>query len=250
MDTTVQRAVERAIATMRDNLGEQLTIDDLARAALFSKFHFSRVFQQATGVSPGRFLSAMRLAEAQRLLLSTTITIADISHRVGYSSVGTFSTRFSARVGVSPTTYRRRRGSTPRIPAGGPGGGGGTDVCGRVVAPPGLEPGLVFVGLFTGRIPEGTPVRYTVLDGPGQYLLPNVPEGTWHLTAHHITTPTSPAFTPGADLYTAHNGPLTTEPGVLARLADLRLRPKRSFDPPMLLALPDLRTARVPALAA
>jgi AraC family transcriptional regulator len=61
MDAVVLRAVERAVETMRDNLGERLTIDDLARSAMFSKFHFSRVFQRVTGVSPGRFLSAMRL---------------------------------------------------------------------------------------------------------------------------------------------------------------------------------------------
>src|SRR5919198_4395024 len=115
MDEIVKRAVERAIETMQENLGERLTIDDMARSALFSKFHFSRVFQRVTGVSPGRFLSAMRLEEAKRLLVSTSYTVSDISHRVGYKSVGTFSTRFRSSVGVSPSTYRQLGGTTLEI---------------------------------------------------------------------------------------------------------------------------------------
>src|ERR687887_1129758 len=102
---------------MQQNLGERLTIDDMARSAMFSKFHFSRVFQRVTGVSPGRFLSAMRLEEAKRLLLTPSLTVADISHRVGYNSVGTFSSRFRHSVGVSPTTYRQLGGNPAELPA-------------------------------------------------------------------------------------------------------------------------------------
>src|SRR5688572_10909767 len=102
MEPRIESAVERAIITMRDHLGEPLTVDDLARSAMFSKFHFTRVFQQATGVSPARFLSALRLRDAQRLLVSTSLTVAEVSQRVGYGSVGTFSSRFSRSVGMSP----------------------------------------------------------------------------------------------------------------------------------------------------
>ena len=70
--TTVDDAIERVILTMRRRLGEPMTVDDLARTARFSKFHFTRIFQRATGVSPGRFLSAMRLNEAKRLLITTS----------------------------------------------------------------------------------------------------------------------------------------------------------------------------------
>ena len=88
----------------------------MARAAMFSKFHFSRIFRRVTGVSPGRFLSAIRLQEAKHLLVSTTLNVADISLRVGYNSVGTFSSRFTRSVGMSPTAYRRYRGFSSRIP--------------------------------------------------------------------------------------------------------------------------------------
>lgn len=107
MDEVIRRAVERAIVAMRGNLGGPLTIDDLARAANFSKFHFTRIFQGVTGIPPGRFLWEMRVEQAKEMLASTSLTVADISVRVGYSSVGTFSSRFSRSVGMPPAAYRR-----------------------------------------------------------------------------------------------------------------------------------------------
>ncbi|RZQ61297.1 AraC family transcriptional regulator [Amycolatopsis suaedae] len=215
---------------MSEKFGEQLTIDDVARAAMFSKFHFTRMFQQATGVTPGRFLSALRLAEAKRLLLSTPNSVADISHQVGYNSVGTFSTRFSARVGISPTLFRQRGGVAPANQL--PGNTGSRAVVrGRLTAQ-----GPVFVGLFPGRIPEGRPVCHTVLDGPGPYVLPGVPDGSWHLHAY--------PHDPGAPTrQVAHEGPLTIRSGPVDRLLDIRLRPVRPFDPPVLLAPPERTTA-------
>src|SRR6266536_328180 len=112
MQQTAEKAVERLIDTMRDNLSEQLTVDDMAHCALFSKFHFTRLFERITGVSPGRFLSALRLQEAKRLLTTTGLNVTDISLLVGYNSVGTFSTRFTKSVGLPPTTYRRMGGHT------------------------------------------------------------------------------------------------------------------------------------------
>src|SRR2546430_14701048 len=123
---------------MRENLGEPLTVDDMAREALFSKFHFTRIFQRTTGVSPGRFLSALRLQQAKRLLVSTSLNVADISLRVGYNSVGTFSSRFTRSVGLCPTEYRRTGGYVQSVfrASGRPQHGSGRVVCGRTRPPP------------------------------------------------------------------------------------------------------------------
>src|SRR4051812_687261 len=179
MDEVVRQAMARAITTMRDHLGDRLTVDDLARAAMFSKFHFTRMFLRATGLSPGRFLSALRLAEAKRLLATTTISVADISHQVGYNSVGTFSARFSGSVGVSPSGYRQSRGLPPRISEHADQAPSGSTVRGHVHCPHGTSAGAVFVGLFPAKITEGRPVRYAILAGPGPYRLADVPPGSW-----------------------------------------------------------------------
>ena len=249
MDEIVVRAVERAIETMRQGLAEKITIDDLARSAIFSKFHFSRVFQQVTGVSPGRFLSAVRLEEAKRLLLSTSSTVADISHQVGYNSVGTFSSRFHSSVGVSPITYRQLGCATAELPTA------GRDlaqapvsaVVGHVSAPPTGRPGMVFVGLFPGRMLRGVPVRYAVLNRPGHYLLLDVPQGTWHLMAHSVPADTEDD-TDQIPLVGSH-GPITLRPGITTRLTDVHLRPMRKIDPPVLLALLDVQSVALHRIA-
>jgi AraC-like DNA-binding protein len=241
MDEIVRQAVARAIVTMRNNLGERITIDDLARAAMFSKFHFTRVFLRVTGLSPGRFLSALRLAEAKRLLATTVISVADISHQVGYNSVGTFSARFSGSVGVSPSGYRQLHGTAPRIADRQSPPGPWATVRGQVRVSPQAEVGPVFVGLFAARIAEGAPVRHVILPEPGPYVLPEVPLGSWYVLTHAYGTGASDNHT--LRPFTGLAGPMTIHRGVTASLADVRLRPRHGFDPPVLLALPDLRQA-------
>lgn len=243
MDEMVVRAVERAIDTMRRGLADRLTIDDMARSAMFSKFHFSRVFQQVTGVSPGRFLSAMRLEEAKRLLLTTSLTVADISHQVGYNSVGTFSSRFRSTVGLSPISYRQLGGSTSELPEDVPvpGPARTSTIRGHVTPPRTGQAGLVFIGLFPSRMLQGSPVRCAVLDQPGPYALNDVPEGTWHVLAHSVPPGAEESLDPVP--FVGAHGPITIRPDIIARIADVSLHEMRSFDPPVLSALLDVRSA-------
>jgi len=249
MDATVARAVERAIGTMRKDLGYPLTLDDLARSAMFSKFHFLRVFQQATGTSPVRFLSAMRVAEAKRLLATTSLTIADISYQVGYNSVGTFSARFHESVGMPPSVYRRNRGAVGRRWREPAGTAPATSVItGRIAFAPESSSAPVFVGLFTSRIAEGTPACHTIVDGPGRYVLTGVPAGTWHVIALSMTRDSIAAYGPLPVPEPARDNddrvpveeydPTAHSAAHSLSGADLVLRPKRLFDPPVLLALP------------
>lgn len=303
----VERAVERVIQAIHDNYGEQITVDDMARTAMYSKFHFTRIFQRVTGLTPGRFLSAVRLQKAKQLLTSTSLKVTDISHMVGYTSVGTFSSRFAYSVGLPPTTYRQLGGFRPWIPADhhrpvangtGTGTANGTGYGNGHGTRPVPEPrsvirgnvslgsdrdGPVFVGLFSERIPRGQPVRCAVLARPGPYVLEDVPEGTWYVMAcaenHDRDVASADANGNGNHngnhngsgaghgngtgrpalissyaaliggclelardqaLSIGSNGPITVRRGMV-RLADLRLRPMSVLDPPVVLALPDMR---------
>jgi AraC family transcriptional regulator len=111
----MDEAIARVIRFMHDRLDEPMTVEDLARTARFSKFHFTRLFRRETGYSPSRFLARLRIEEAKRLLASTSMRVADVSCQVGYASVGTFTTRFTTCVGVSPMRYRQVNG----LPSGG-----------------------------------------------------------------------------------------------------------------------------------
>ncbi|GAA2868469.1 AraC family transcriptional regulator [Actinoplanes cyaneus] len=239
MDDSSEKAVLRAIDAMRERMGEQLTVDELARTAMFSKFHFTRLFQRSTGVSPGRFLSALRLQRAKELLLTTSMNVADISVQVGYNSVGTFSSRFSRSVGMSPTTYRRHAGFAPSIrPVRRSHSARPSDarmaVRLRVSEPAGDA--LIFVGVFPERIPEGQPAQCAVVAGGGRVLLDQVPAGTWYLLAQSVLEDADAEPVIAVATY----GPVTVRAGSLIR-ADLVLKPSRALDPPVLMALTDAR---------
>lgn len=255
MDEVVRQAVDRAIATMHANLGERLTIDDIARSAMFSKFHFSRLFQKVTGMSPGRYLSAMRLEEAKRLLVTTSLTVADISHRVGYNSIGTFSSRFKGNVGVSPTTYRQLGGNVPGATNDSPVRDWQSrhldevksTIRGHIVAPSAGQIGLVFVGLFPTPVPEAPAIRCTVLHRPGPYTIKDVPLGTWYLMAHGVAPGTERRMDNAP--YVGSHGAITIQPGAVAWLADVRLERMERLDHRTLSALLDIRSAGLSSLA-
>lgn len=255
VEQAVERSVEHVIESIHENYGEELCIDDLARTAMYSKFHFTRIFQRVTGLTPGRFLSAVRLQKAKQLLTSTSLTVTDISHMVGYTSVGTFSSRFAYSVGVPPRTYRRLGGRRPWRAFANVRSGGGrravtparSTVRGHISFTDEVCAGPLFLGLFPGRIPQGEPVRCTVVQRTGPYVLDDVPPGTWHAVACCPQEPqdghdTRPAVArDGCDeMAVGYHEPITVHPGV-DRIADFELRPMCPLDPPVLLALPDMQ---------
>ncbi|HEV7758822.1 MAG TPA: helix-turn-helix transcriptional regulator [Acidimicrobiales bacterium] len=97
---------------------EPLDLDALAGAALVSKYHFARCFAETYGETPMRYLTRRRIERAQDLLRSANLTVTEICMIVGFSSLGSFSSRFRELVGETPSQYRDRWASTggPHIP--------------------------------------------------------------------------------------------------------------------------------------
>jgi transcriptional regulator GlxA family with amidase domain len=96
---------------------DPLDLTGLAAIAGVSKFHFQRLFTATYGRSPAAYLSERRVERAQDLLRGTNLTVTEVCYAVGYSSLGSFSSRFSAIVGESPRDFQRRWGAqAPRIP--------------------------------------------------------------------------------------------------------------------------------------
>jgi AraC-like DNA-binding protein len=85
---------------------DQLEVADLARAAGFSRAHFSREFRRTFGESPHTYLLTRRMERAAALLRNTDRSVADICFDVGLQSVGSFTSSFTRTYGVSPTAYR------------------------------------------------------------------------------------------------------------------------------------------------
>ena len=85
---------------------DPLEVGDLARAAGFSRAHFSREFRRAFGEAPHQYLLTRRMERAAALLRTTDRSVADICLSVGLQSVGSFTTSFTRTYGISPTAYR------------------------------------------------------------------------------------------------------------------------------------------------
>ncbi|MBT2412344.1 helix-turn-helix transcriptional regulator [Streptomyces sp. ISL-12] len=100
-------AVRAAVALMRERLADPLTVADLAAEARLSTYHFIRVFREATGETPHRYLARLRIAEARRLLTGTGEPLDRIAARCGFSGAGSLSAAFLKHVGVRPSAYRR-----------------------------------------------------------------------------------------------------------------------------------------------
>jgi AraC family transcriptional regulator len=99
----LHRARDYAAAT----LGQPLTLGEMARVACLSPNHFLRSFKQLFSQTPHQYLTGLRLARAEELLAATDLPVTEICFAVGFESLGSFSTLFRRRVGVSPQAYRR-----------------------------------------------------------------------------------------------------------------------------------------------
>jgi transcriptional regulator GlxA family with amidase domain len=86
---------------------QPLDVEALARGANMSAGHLSREFRLAYGESPYGYLMTRRIERAMALLRRGDLSVTDVCFEVGCSSLGTFSTRFTELVGISPSAYRR-----------------------------------------------------------------------------------------------------------------------------------------------
>lgn len=86
---------------------QPLDLEALARGVHMSAGHLSRQFRLAYGEPPYAYLMTRRVERAMALLRRGDLSVTEVCFEVGCASLGTFSTRFTELVGVSPSVYRR-----------------------------------------------------------------------------------------------------------------------------------------------
>jgi AraC-like DNA-binding protein len=101
----------RLLRRVRDRIDREyaqpLDVESLARGVHMSGGHLSRRFKAAYGESPYAYLMTRRIERAKALLRLGELSVTEVCFAVGCQSLGTFSTRFTELVGVSPGVYRR-----------------------------------------------------------------------------------------------------------------------------------------------
>lgn len=239
------RRVERVLSIMWSRPGQTHTTQSLAGVAALSPFHFIRVFRRVTGVSPAQYLCAVRLETAKHLLLTTRSSVTDVCFDVGYNSLGTFVTRFTQLVGLSPSSFRRAAASydpgllrqmiecLERRPAA---RDDVETVRGWVEAPADFD-GMIFVGLFQTRMAHARPLQCDVLVGSGQFQLRPPTPGPFYIAAAGIPwLDRSLGLTSQRSLRVI-SGPIDGVRGQTADPVRLVLRPPAAQDPPIVAAL-------------
>jgi AraC-like DNA-binding protein len=239
--------VHRVVTSMTNRLGHALTNEALAEIAFFSPYHFNRIFRNATGVPPVRFLYALRLQRAKELLIKTERSITDICFDVGYGSLGTFTTRFKAVVGATPKAFRRlsrvlggMRLSDLRPFLNSP---INRPACtavltGTIDQSPSFD-GVVFLGLFGNPIPEGEPAACSLARSNQTFEISIPGAGPWHLMAV-----AAPWTADGASLLTFEGfargkaGPIIAKGGIWSGKCKVTLGASQFCDPPILTAIP------------
>ncbi|MEP7091157.1 MAG: AraC family transcriptional regulator [Nocardioidaceae bacterium] len=109
------------LRTVRDRIDREyaqpLDVEALARGVHMSAGHLSRQFRLAYGESPYGYLMTRRIERAMAMLRGSDLSVTEVCFAVGCSSLGTFSSRFTALVGVPPSVYRRQaEATTPGMP--------------------------------------------------------------------------------------------------------------------------------------
>ena len=95
--------LRRARDHMDRHYREPLDLDRVAAVAGVSKYHFARCFEATYGETPIRYLTRRRIERAQDLLRGANLTVTEVCMLVGFASLGSFSSRFTALVGETPT---------------------------------------------------------------------------------------------------------------------------------------------------
>jgi AraC-like DNA-binding protein len=112
-------ALRRVRTYIEDHIGEHISLDQLAREAGVSRFHFARQFRLSTGESPMGYLRRARIERSKSILQTRGATIAEVAARLGFSDQSHFTRIFGRLVGVSPGSFARSDDWSSHAVAGG-----------------------------------------------------------------------------------------------------------------------------------
>lgn len=143
----------RRLQTARDiialDIGGQRSLQEIARISGMSPFHFIRQFEALFGITPHQFRIQRRVDRAKLLLASYGMSVTEVCVEVGMSSLGSFSTLFHSRVGMTPSSFQRRAKVMVQVPG---------------QLPPQLFPGCL--SLMTLLPPEAFAINSAIFEKP------------------------------------------------------------------------------------
>lgn len=102
----VYKKINDAKDYIDDNFNTEIKIEDAAKVACMSNFHFIRLFKNVFGDTPYQYITYKRLTKASSLIMKTEMSITEVCFEVGFQSLSSFSWLFKQKYGISPDTMR------------------------------------------------------------------------------------------------------------------------------------------------
>lgn len=103
--------VEEALAEIREHYAEVYGVEELADTLMVNKSHLIRSFTASVGISPGRYLTLVRVENAKRLLLHPEYTLDVVASLCGFSGANYLCRVFRRETGQTPAAWRRHTAS-------------------------------------------------------------------------------------------------------------------------------------------
>lgn len=249
MTDQLNPVIDETIAYIQKNINEPLTLSQLAKHVSYSPYHFTRIFKERIGLPPLYYVSSLRLQKAKELLLYTNLTVRDIGLEIGQQSLGTFSTRFTEHIGVTPSNFRNSvlladshlhslqqlNNWTDMSQVG----SHHAKLTGTIRTEIPFN-GVILIGLFAKPIPEGLPLHGTLRSSIGDFCFTGVKPGTYYLMATSIPwgMQAIDMLLPATTLRTRSKMPITVERNLAIPHQDVMLHEPREDDSPILISLP------------
>jgi len=103
----VNTRVDKILKYMSTNYSDELTLTSIAEKFFISPFYLSKIFKKSTNLSIVEYINSLRIREAKELLEHSSLKIADIAEKVGFSSSSHFSRTFKLVTGLAPQQYKK-----------------------------------------------------------------------------------------------------------------------------------------------
>lgn len=251
----MKHMIHEIFTYMKNNVTNDLKIENIADHFGYSKYHFSREFKKITGFSAAEYLAALKIEQAKSELLEKKLSIIHSQLNAGYLSTGTFSTTFSKNTGLSPKQYRNqlnflfeqvkeyeKETNTSPTYYSSEIDSESSNACDIFLEyPEGYRPGITFVGLFEGPIPNHKPVVGKALTGASRCSFQHIPDGKYYLLVCSIEKSRNPLryFQLEDCLRGRYEEPLNF-PASFKHSYSVKLRGPIPEDPPILINLPKL----------
>ena len=108
------RRLQRVFSHIQENIGQELSVTELAQVAGMSQYYFSKLFKMSTGITPHQYVMRQRVERAQEYLRESRTALSDIAIKVGFETQSHFTSVFRRLASITPKHYREmHRSATP-----------------------------------------------------------------------------------------------------------------------------------------